>query len=105
MKMTRDQKRTKYRNQSIRTYIPIPPGITYWKPVEVAGAKVLQPETRPLAVCDWSDLSDDDLRYLITKATQVAGARCINDMTVPDPDRWAWDRAELAHASLAANNI
>ena len=45
------------RKKQLGTYIPMPPGITYWRYVEVqltdgTTKRIVMPETKPLAACE-----------------------------------------------------
>jgi hypothetical protein len=64
-------------------YIPMPPGITYWRYCEVRLAdgtlkKVAAPETKPLAACD-TDLDEDDILALIRRLGTMAKQRGLID--------------------------
>jgi len=68
--------RAKARQKTAETYIPTPPGITYWRYCEVRLAdgalkKVAAPETKPLAACH-TDLDADDILALIRRLGTMA---------------------------------
>lgn len=72
-------KRAMAADKARANYIPMPPGITYWRKVVVQTAEgereVWTPETRPVATLDAVDLSDDDVMALLVKLRAVAVAR------------------------------
>ena len=59
-------------------YIPMPPGITYWRYVTVltdeGEREVVAPTTRPLATCG-TDLEDDEIHSLIRQLRRIARQR------------------------------
>jgi len=71
-------KRAKAKAKAHATYIPMPPGITYWEKVRVQTAEgereVHTPKSRPLAACH-SDLTDDDVLQLMAQLRGLADKR------------------------------
>ncbi len=73
------------REKMLEGYIPSPPGITYWKHVEIrpehVGRQICQPATRPLASCQ-NELSNEDVIALIQRLYRQCQRRGI---PIPDP--------------------
>jgi hypothetical protein len=74
--------RVKVAKRVAATYVPVPPGITYWERVAILTAEgereVWSPSTRPLAACS-SSLTDEDVRALLTELTQIALQRGLGE--------------------------
>ena len=81
------------RRRLAETYIPMPPGLTYWHTVEVltaAGPRQIHvPITKPLPSINVSEWDNNAVLSLLRKLTQVATARGLE--IEPDPD----DRGEV----------
>jgi hypothetical protein len=76
--------RLRYRAKAAASYIPMPPGITYWRRVTVVTPdgerQVWAPTARPLAACD-NNLDDDDVRALLFALHKIAAKRGIDVAT------------------------
>jgi hypothetical protein len=74
----RCRERLMLREKKARNYIPMPPGITFWRKVEVQTAEgpdtIFTPTTRPLAKCE-TDLDDDEIVALLTQLRDLAEKR------------------------------
>lgn len=60
-------RKAKSRAKATKGYFPAPPGISYWREVEIVVGKpttISQPTTRPFAQCE-GDLEPDDVLALI----------------------------------------
>ena len=71
-------KRAKARDNAQANYMPMPPGLTYWRKVKVQTAEgeqeIWHPTTRPIATLP-DDLSDDDIRSLLAQLAEMVRAR------------------------------
>jgi len=80
--------RNKRRAEALKEWLPVPPGITYWRTVQVErGGEILQPITRPLAVCQ-RELDDDEVLALIRQLHFIAKQRGIE---IPEFEFSAWE--------------
>jgi hypothetical protein len=68
LKLGKKAERERKRLKQAETYLPTPPGISYWVRVCVEGREVWTPKTQPLASVKWAELRDEDLRSLIKQA-------------------------------------
>jgi hypothetical protein len=96
------------RLKAAETYMLMPPGITYWREVEVLTAdgprKILTPTTKPLPSLQVSDLDDSDVIQLLRQLTRAAIARGLLKPGEPVPvmpmeDAGAKATAELLQAT------
>jgi hypothetical protein len=67
----------KARLKEAEGYMPMPPGVTWWRKVRVGGAEILQPLTQPLPGVYWHELRDEDLNFLITAAQSELDRRVV----------------------------
>jgi hypothetical protein len=69
------QLRRKRRDEHAKKYMPMPPGITYWRTAEILTAdgprEIRTPATKPLAACE-QDLEDDEVMSLLRQLTRQA---------------------------------
>jgi hypothetical protein len=65
----------KKRLAAAKTYIPMPPGVTYWEKVQVEGKTIFSPKTQPLPSMYWSELRDEDLHCVIEQAQKELARR------------------------------
>ncbi len=81
--------RQRQRLKMAEEYVPMPPGITYWRPVTIETAngpiETTVPVTRPLASLPWADLENADIVALIQRLLGQAKLRGI-DVSDIEPD-------------------
>ena len=106
------KERLKARQKAAEDYVPMPPGITYWRRTLVVKADgtrgpgvppegdvyMLQPETRPLAACESDLLDDDDIRALLYRLRALAHERGI-DADPASLAEWRKRREDAEHGS------
>lgn len=89
LKLGMKAERKKRLLKKAETYIPIPPGITYWRPVTIETTngpmQTTVPVTRPLASLPWQDLEDADVVALLERLLGQAKLRGI-DVSAITPD-------------------
>jgi hypothetical protein len=73
-----DAKRLRARDKTRAAYMPMPPGITYWRTVIVQTAAgeqtVYTPTMRPPASCD-ADLTDQEVLDMLAQLGELARRR------------------------------
>src|SRR5438105_4715765 len=89
LKLGTKAERQRQRLKMAETYIPAPPGVTYWRAVTIETAdgptRTAVPITRPLAALPWAELEDADVVALLERLLGQAKIRGIDvSRVMPD---------------------
>lgn len=84
LKLGRKAERERKRLKAAKSYIPSPPGVTYWVKVRVGDQEIMQPTTLPLPSMRWRELSNEDLLSLLEQVCQEIERR--QDADTPAPE-------------------
>ena len=67
--LQQEKQKKKLKAAKATDYIPVPPGITYWRQIKCAcGGWYWQPKTQPLPAMNWEELSEEELSEVAAKA-------------------------------------